>query len=296
MVTLDATIEDRRTHRRIAHLTPDDFTLFEDRTSQTIAFLSEDTLPLSVVLLFDATETVRPVLKVLAEGASQLLAHLKPEDEVAVMVFSSRATLLQDFTTDRTLATAAIAKAARLPRDSDATFIHEDVYDATEQSLRSTLTDARRIQIWLTDGTANLETPQNLSQHGLHAPKYLHPSTEAIKFLTRSGAVVAPLIETSALGGFPNYAENGRTGDIERYAELTGGPVAHSEGDEIEPRLAALIDALRERYTLGYEPSKQRPPGTRCKLHLQMSPEFYAAHPGLKPRDLLIRTREEYFR
>jgi VWFA-related protein len=296
MVLLDVAVEDRKTHRRIAGLSTGDFDLFEGRKPQQVTFLAEDTLPLSVVLLFDATETVRPVLQPLADGAAELLGHLKPEDEVAVMVFSSNATLLQDFTTDRAMAGAAIARAARLPKDSDATFIHEDVYEATMQSLRSKLADGRKVQIWLTDGTANRETPETLAHHGLHAPRYLHSSTEAIRAVMGSGAVVAPLIETSALREFPNYAENGRTGDLERYAELTGGPVAQSDGEEIEPALAGLIDTLRERYTIGYKPDKDKKPGTRCRLHVQLSDAFYQSHPGIKPGDVTVRTREEYFR
>jgi len=296
LVLLDATVEDARTHRAIPNLTPDDFVLFEDRTAQTITTLSLDTLPLSVTLLIDSTDTVRPILQPLADAATQLLGHLKPQDEVAVMTFSSGATLLQDFTPDRALAAAAIAKAARRPRDSDATFIDQAVFEATQQSLRATPPTARRIQIWLTDGTANLETPQNLARHGLHARRPLHTAAETRKSLSDSGTVVAPLIETSALSTFPHLDEDGRTGDIERYANLTGGPIAHSNGDEILPKLAALINTLRQRYTLGYKPSKPRKPGTLCHLTLQLSPAFYAAHPGIQAHDILIRTRESYYR
>jgi pyridoxal phosphate enzyme (YggS family) len=85
-------------------------------------------------------------------------------------------------------------------------------------------------------------------------------------------------------------------GDLERYAELTGGPIAHSDGDEVEPLLAAQIDTLRQRYTLAYKPTQPRKPGALCRLHLELSPLFYFTHPNLKPRDILIRTRESYIR
>jgi uncharacterized membrane protein len=71
------------------------------------SYFSRDQLPLSVVFLLDLTETVQPILKPLAEGAVEILGHLKPQDQVAVMVFSSHTELLQDFTTDRQLAPEA---------------------------------------------------------------------------------------------------------------------------------------------------------------------------------------------
>jgi len=84
-----------------------------------------DQLPLSVVFLFDLAETVRPTLKPLAQGAYEMLGHLKPQDEVSIMVFSSHTELLQGFTTDRALASAAIARASEM-KSTEGTFIHED--------------------------------------------------------------------------------------------------------------------------------------------------------------------------
>ena len=42
-------------------------------TPETIASVSEDTLPLSVLILLDSTDTVRPILSPLADAARQLL-------------------------------------------------------------------------------------------------------------------------------------------------------------------------------------------------------------------------------
>jgi hypothetical protein len=77
---------------------------------------------------------------------------------------------------------------------------------------------------------------------------------------------------------------------------LTGGPVARSDGEEIEPALAGLIDTLRARSTIGYKPAEDKKPGTRCRRHVQLSDALYQSHPGIKPRDVTVRAREEYFR
>jgi hypothetical protein len=73
---------------------------------------AKDLAPLSVVLLFDLTLTVRPELKHLAEGARGALTHLKPTDEVSVMAYSDSAQVVDHFTADRERTARAIAPAA----------------------------------------------------------------------------------------------------------------------------------------------------------------------------------------
>jgi hypothetical protein len=86
--------------------------VFEEGLEQEIRHFSRDEFPLSVVLLFDLTESVRGVLTRLAEGAKTALAHFKPEDEISVMVYSSGASLIDGFTTDRARTLRTIKKAA----------------------------------------------------------------------------------------------------------------------------------------------------------------------------------------
>jgi hypothetical protein len=84
LVILDALVENRSNGEAVGDLQPRDFLLLEDGVPQTITYFSQDRLPLSVVFLFDLTDTVRSALEPLAEGAREVLGHLKPEDEVAI--------------------------------------------------------------------------------------------------------------------------------------------------------------------------------------------------------------------
>src|SRR5258707_5493948 len=113
LVMVDAQVLTRKTGRAISSLHAEDFQVYEDGVQQPITSFSQDELPLSVGFLFDLTDSVRPVLKSLAGGALQALKRLKPEDEVAVMVYAASTQLLQDFTTDRELAAKAIEKASK---------------------------------------------------------------------------------------------------------------------------------------------------------------------------------------
>jgi VWFA-related protein len=218
------------------------------------------------------------------------------------MVFSSHTELLQDFTQDRALAADAIARASDMKSD-DGTFIHECMYEAVEQSMRSTIPDSRRVMVWLTDGTANFENSFTQKTIRKNAPAHLHTKDEATEKLLRSDVATAALIDrSSGTDAFVVAADvnpfammfGGRMGDVRRYADLTGGPVLNTSKKEVAARLAELIDQLRGRYTIGYKPSGSKPQGTFCKLHLELTPQARKADAAV--RDSMVRTRHGYYR
>jgi VWFA-related protein len=296
-VVLDALVENRKTGDLVNNLGIKDFQISEDGIPQTISYFSHDQLPLSVVFLFDLTETVQSALKPLAQGASGILSHLKPQDEVSIMVFSSHTELLQGFTTDRALASAAIEKASEM-KSAQGTFIHEDMYEAIDQATKSTVPESRRVLVWLTDGTANFENALTQKTIGQQAPAHLHTKEEATTKLLHSGVVIAALIDRSAsTDAFIAMADisplslftGGRIGDINKYADITGGPVLKSSGKEVGARLAELIDQLRGRYTLGYKPSTSKLAGSFCNLSVTLTP-------AAQKRDYIVRSERGYYR
>jgi VWFA-related protein len=288
---VDATVELRKSGKTLTGLTATDFTLTEDDQPQAITSVSEDTLPLSLLLLFDLTDTVHPVLIHLSAAADAVLHHLRPQDELAVMTFSSTTRLVQTFTRDRMSAVEGIDDASASYDRNEPTFIFEDLWQASAQSSRSRVPDARRVQIWLTDGSANDQDTQRTLAH--HAPTQLHTQQQATDALLRSGAVVSTLIERTPDSLSHN---SGHFGDLEHFAEATGGPTLSATATDVDKRLASLLDTLRQRYTLGYRPSQSKPDGTLCHLHLALSPAFYTAHPEFRPKDLLVRSRTKYMR
>jgi VWFA-related protein len=296
-VLLDALVENKKTGATVDTLAAKDFQLSEDGVLQTISYFSHDQLPLSVLLLFDMTETVHTALGPLAQAALQILGHLKREDEVAVMTFSSRTDLMQGFTTNRPLAAEAI-KTASWMADVEGTFLDEDMYEAVEQAMKAKAGN-RRVLVWLTDGTANQENTFTQAAIGQHSPAHLHSQKEAMTRLLQSGAVVSVLIERTAetnraiiSSGFGGT----RVGDIDEYAKATGGPVLNTNTRDAPERLALLLDEIRARYTLGYKPTQVEPPGKFCKLSLRLSPDVAGEHPELHKQGLLVSTRSGYYR
>jgi hypothetical protein len=70
LVQVDAQVINKRTHRAAGSLKQDDLQIYEDGVQQQISYFSQDELPLSVVMLFDLTDSVRPVLQSLSQGGS----------------------------------------------------------------------------------------------------------------------------------------------------------------------------------------------------------------------------------
>ncbi len=302
-VVFDVLVEDRRTGNPIGNLQAGDFEVLEDGKPQTISYFNHDQLPLSVVFLFDLTQTVQPTLKPLALAAREVLSHLKPQDEASIMVFSSHTTLLQDFTTDRGLASAAVERASGM-KTGQGTFIHEDMYEAVDQALKSTVPESRRVMVWLTDGTANFENGLTKKTIGTEAPAQLHSKVEATAKLMQSGVSVAALIDRSpGTDAFIAVTDvtplslfgGARIGDIKKYADMTGGPVLKSSKKEVATRLAELIDQLRARYTLGYKPATVLPQGSFCKLKVRMA-STYLERTHTRKQDIVVDARGGYLR
>jgi len=303
---LDAIVAERKTGRLESGLTANDFILEEDGVPQKIRYFSQGKLPLSIVLLFDLTGSVQPDLKEIGAGALEVLKHLKPEDEVAVMTFSSSTQMLQPFTTDRQAVAAAIQRAAQ-GKSNEGTFLDEDVYEAAEAALKATIPDSRRVLVFFTDGTANYINPVTRKLYGKQAPIQLHTREEAQEKLLRTGVTVSALIDRSSAKEAAIAAAavnpvsfmmgvNPRLDDVRRYAAETGGPVLQGNGHQVAGKFAALIEELRERYTMAYVPSAPRPAGTLCHVTLKLSSDALATHPELKQKYFAVQARKGYFR
>ena len=288
LVQVDAQVLEKKTGRPVDSLGKEDFQLYEDGVRQQIAEMSQNQLPLSVVLMFDLTFTVRPVLKPLAAGALQALQHLKPEDEVAVMVYAASAQVLQDFTTDREQVVAAIEKASEMETNQEA-FFNEAVFQASAQLGKAKNPRSRRTIIWLTDNVPNIPSSKQ------------HSEQEAYREVFETGTVISALVERSGLSDFFIVADTNPIsaafrmhhppGNVYKYAERTGGAVMTSSREEVSVKLAQLIDEIRTRYTLGYYPSVKQPKGKFCEIRLRTSVEVQK-----REGPLLVRTKQGYYR
>jgi VWFA-related protein len=302
LVLVDAQVLQKKTGRTVDSLTPSDFRVYENGVQQRVSFLSRDEMPLSVVFLFDLTDSVRPVLKPLARGALEALQHLKPEDEVAVMVYAASAQLLQGFTRNRALAMAAIEKASRM-KSKEAAFFNEGIFQAARETGNAPDAQSRRVIIWLTDNVPNIPSEEVREEYGKSVPKgALHSEKDALHELFETGATVCTILDQSEMSdemaaiysddrAFLAMRMRNPPGDVYHYTEETGGIVVGSSKKDVSVKLAQLIDAIRARYTLGYAPTSRAPAGAFCRIKVRVARQI-AKQDG----KLIVHATQGYYR
>ena len=302
VAVLDAQVLSKKTGRAVKALTPRDFLLYENGVSQPIAAVSQDEMPVSVVFLFDLTDSVRPVLRRLAEGALQALQHLKPEDEAAVMVYAAGVKVLQDFTTDRGLLATAITRAGKM-ESPDAAFFNEGIFQAAARAAQ-VAPGRRRVIIWLTDNVPNIPSDEARYKYRKSVPREgLHSESDALAALQRTGTIVCTLLQRSEISD-NEFASNMRKpayliehniyppGDVYKYSRLTGGHVVESlRRKDISQRMADLIDQIRSRYAVVYRPAVTQREGKFHPVRLEVSPEV-----KLREGKLIVNAQPGYFR
>ncbi|MGH9938683.1 MAG: VWA domain-containing protein, partial [Blastocatellia bacterium] len=285
LVVLDAQVTDKKTREVIRNLTLQDFDLFEDDAKQQIEHFSQDKLPLSVVLLLDISPSVHPVIEEVHKGALKALDHLKPEDEVALMVFAGAPELIQDFTLDRKLIADKIGLA--LTKDGHGTRIHEAIGKAARQFKRATIPTSRRVIIVITDNQGSMRRKQD------------DVSEAEIKdAMIESGATVCGVIVRSFLNVMdgiwfqhPVMQEHFKRTTVNPHAELTGGEMTAANKETINARLGEMIDRLRNRYTLGYAPSNQDFNGKFRRIRVSLTPEAKKRLGG----EIVVNTKQGYY-
>ena len=302
LVVVDAQVLKKKTHQPVPALAAQDFLLFESGVQQQIRSVSQDKLPLSVVFLFDLTDSVRPVLESLGKGALQALEHLKPEDEAAVMVYAASAKLLQDFTRDRQLIVKAIRKASHM-ESAEAAFFNEGIFQAAAEAGKAG-NQGRRVIIWLTDNVPNIPSEEIRRQYGRSIPEgSLHTEKDAFTWLFKTGTSVFTLLQRSDISesewmrqfNHPMemlFRRQFPPGDVYKYAQQTGGEVLESySSKKISAKMAELIDQIRTRYALGYRPGADDQKGRFREIRLEMSPEVIK-----REGKVIIETRKGYYR
>jgi VWFA-related protein len=290
LVLVDVQVLHKKTRSPAASVKAKDLLVFEEGVRQQVLHFSRDEFPLSVVFLFDLTDSVRGVLRRLADSAASVLAHFKPEDELSVMVYAGNARLVDGFTKNRERTRQAIERAVPMKYDEPAHF-NEAVFQAAMQLKNSASPQNRRVIIWLTDNLPNVPYRQEY-----HA----HTEIEALRALNEEAVVVAPILLKSPawavfapmVGAFElPHRKAYPPGDAHKYAEETGGEAIGLRGNRPEERVAELIDELRARYTVGYRPSEEQPPGTFRKIEVKLAPDG-----PLRVKEWTVLARRGYYR
>jgi VWFA-related protein len=285
LVQLDAQVLHQKTGRIAGNMTKDSFALYEDGVKQTITHFSQDTLPLSVILLIDRGGCLDPFSDSVHNATMAALSRLRPQDEVALMAFHDTVNLVAGFTRDRRRIEDALHRIP--PHDEQASHCFNRAFDEAANYMKHAANpDGRRVIIMLTGITVNFDCSGPTGEQARQA-------------ILESGAVVCGIIPKTAeqrlesgimrtvtgIGG----VFKAKTSSLNRLAEETGGEVLSDKPEMLNHVFNDLIDHLRTRYVLGFVSTNAKRDGTFRKIKLDV------AQPSAKAEDrLVVRTRRGY--
>jgi VWFA-related protein len=286
LVTVDALVLQKKTARAVGQLKQTDFVILEDGTKQEVTHFSQDSLPLSVVLLIDRGGCIDPFGTEVRHAANEALRRLKETDEVAVMTYQDNVELIQEFTRDRKQIESALE---RIPEKSEWAdhCLNKAFARAADYMVTAGNPVGRRVIIVITGITRNFDCG-----HG--------PSGKVARLaLYESGSVVCGLIPKTTVQRMENkYMVWGskmagvfgaRTMDIKELANETGGEVMEEKPERLDTTFTTLIDHLRTRYSLAFVSSNRKRDGTLRKLKIDVTPAAQKSQ-----EKLVVKARRSY--
>jgi Ca-activated chloride channel family protein len=252
-------------HSFVTGLAAEDFRVVEDGVPQGLTAFTEEDLPLSLVLMIDASGSMREKLATAQSAALRFIRTLRPQDAAQVVEFNDRATVLQPFTSDR----EALEAAVRGTHASGSTALHNAIYvTLKELALGARSAQATRRAIVLFSDGADTRSAVSADQV-LEAARRSELSVYTISLGYRSSGVAAP--EPFDDAGYLMSA----------LARETGGraffPAALGELDSV---YAQVGKELRTLYAAGYTSSNARRDGRwrRIAVSVRGRADFTVRH------------------
>jgi VWFA-related protein len=286
LVVLDALVLQKKTGRVVGDLKREDFLLAEDGVPQQITNFSQNSLPLSVLLLIDRGGCLDPFGENVRRAAREALARLKPSDEVALMAYHDSADLVQEFTRDRREVSDALD---RVPGHDEAAdhCLDKAFYEAARYMVKAGNPVGRRVVVVITGVTSNFDCLGD-------------PSIgEAKREVYESGSVVCGIIPRTPGQRMESGLMRGMTGvagavgvptiRVNDLAEETGGEVLDDKPENLDRTFDKLFEHLRTRYQLAFVPTNRKHDGTVRKLKLKLKPAAEKSQ-----GKLAVKTRRTY--
>ena len=207
----------------VAGLTARDFALTDNAVAQEVQSVTLESLPLSVTLVLDTSESVAgDRLRHLAQAGEGLTAALRPDDRAALVTFSHRVDLRVPMTGDKLAIRAALGAmtgaGATSLRDAIHLALQLQPHDAT-RPLLLVFTDGHDTASWLTDDAV-------------------------VDSARRAGVVIhAVRVESDAL--------------LDRLTQISGGRTWSATSDrQLQELFTRALDEMRARYLLTYTPRR----------------------------------------
>ncbi len=216
------------TTRRYVDLSAEDLVVLENGAEQRIEAFHEAVAPVSIVLALDASGSMRASTSAVIEAAREFVVALRPEDSLALLLFSDQSAIVHELTKNRDATSATI--------DSYTAIGGTALYDALWDAMTALQgVEGRRAVVVLSDG-------RDENNPGT-APGSLRTMAEILDQIPRSEATIF------SIGLGPRVDRP----FLERLAELSGGDAYFpTEAGEMRGDYQRVIENLRRRYVVSY--------------------------------------------
>jgi len=247
LVLIPVTVTDPY-ERPVRGLRKENFRLFEDTTEQNISQFFSDDSPISMGLIFDASNSMRRKMDQSRQAITEFLDMSSPGDEFFLLKFSDRPELVHTFTSN----VSEIEESLPSIQSAGWTSLYDAIYLGINRMKRAS--HSRKILLILSDGD------DNNSRYNEGELKELVKESDvrifAISILDRSPA-------------------------LERICDESGGRAYRVRKLEELPDMAARIsEELHSEYVLGYFPPAAERDGKYRKIRVQLAnpPEGPSLH------------------
>ncbi len=216
------------TEGQYLQVSAEDLKVYEDGVLQQVETFQEATQPVSIVLALDASGSMKKHEPDVIASAHAFAAALRPQDQLAVVLFSDTSTFAHDLSTDRNMTREAIDGY----KASGGTALYDAVADAL---LRLKRTDGRRVVVVMTDGRDE-DNPGT-------GPGSIRKLPDVLDLVKETGAAVFPI----GLGAKVDAAV------LQHLADSSGGRALLSpDVSQLGREFQNVLEDLRRRYMVAY--------------------------------------------
>lgn len=221
-VRVDVLVTERG--RPVQGLKPADFEVMDNGVPQQVHYASFEQIPLNVVLVLDASESLTGErLEHLVDASNVVIDGLKPEDQAALITFGH-----------------SISIRSKLGKDRDAL---RNALKGITASGETSLVDAAYAGLLTGESDVGRALVLIFSD-GLDVTSWLQP--EAVLDIARRSDVVAYGVAVRSLAK-PEFLQD--------LGEATGGDLIEVESTKnLTETFMRILDEFRHRYLLSYEP------------------------------------------
>jgi len=252
-------------------LNREDFEILEDGVPQVITnFAREAEQPLQLVMLFDLSLSISKKLDFQRRAAAKFFERvMRPQDQAALLAFSSDVVVLHEFTGHVPL----LVNAMKQLKAQGSTSLYDAVYLAADY-LKST--QGRRVIVVVSDGydtTSQLSLEEALSNA---------QRSDVMIFAVFTGNQNLSEVLGDLLGGRALETLTSETGGVILCPLATPG----TEGEETDQQSIKELDLafnelakqLRTQYTLGFYSTNDKRDGSFRNLTVRIKKSGYTMH------------------